>query len=133
MRTWLKLYAIAFVVFMAVDLLWLGVIARTFYVDRLGHLMAAQTNWAAAVAFYLFFLAGLVVFVIQPALAASSMKKAAALGAFFGFTTYQTYELTNFALLRDWPVSVVVVDIAWGVVLATIVSTVTTAVALRTR
>jgi len=117
-----KLYLIAVGVFFALDLLWLGLIAKPFYERHLGHLLRDHVLWEAAILFYLLFLAGLVFFVIAPAVACGSFLRAVVLGAVFGFITYQTYELTNYALIRDWPFIVVVVDIAWGVVLCGLVS-----------
>ncbi len=124
-----KLYGIALVVFFAVDLLWLGVVAKPFYDQHLGHLLRKQVLWPAALAFYLFFLVGLLVFVIGPAVEADSIGRALALGAFYGFITYQTYELTNYALIDRWPRIVVIVDIVWGIVLSAVVAVGTTFVA----
>lgn len=122
----LKLYLIALVVFFAVDLTWLGVVAKPFYDRHLGHLLRPSVYWPAAFAFYAFFLLGLLVFVIAPSVTEGSVLRAALLGVFFGFITYQTYELTNWALIKDWPAIVVWVDIAWGMALSGIVATATT-------
>ena len=127
----LKLYAISVPVFFLLDLLWLGLIAKPFYDRHLGYILRGQVLWWAAIVFYLFFLLGLVVFVIAPAVASGSLFKAIFLGLFFGFITYQTYELTNYALVRDWPFIVVLVDIAWGMVLSSLVSTITFLVATK--
>jgi uncharacterized membrane protein len=121
----LKLYAISVPVFFLIDLLWLGLIAKPFYDRHLGYLLRGQVLWPVAILFYLFFLLGLVVFVIAPSVESQSLGKAVLLGLFFGFITYQTYELTNYALVKDWPFIVVVVDIAWGMVLSSLVSAVT--------
>ena len=118
----LKLYAISVPVFFVIDFLWLGLIAKPFYDKHLGYILRSQVLWTAAILFYLFFLLGLVVFVIAPAVESRSLTKAILLGLFFGFITYQTYELTNYALVRDWPLIVVIVDIAWGMVLSSLVS-----------
>ena len=118
----LKLYAISIPVFFLLDFLWLGLIAKPFYDRHLGYILRSQVLWTAAILFYLFFLLGLVVFVIAPAVESGSLSKAILLGLFFGFITYQTYELTNYALVRDWPLIVVIVDIAWGMVLSSLVS-----------
>lgn len=126
----LKLYAIAFAVLFVVDLVWLGVIARGVYVEHLGHLMREQTLWGPAIAFYVCFVAGVVFFVVVPAVDVKSAKAGAGRGAFFGFVTYQTYELTNWALLRDWPWRIVVIDIGWGIVLGAVVGGVSVAAAL---
>lgn len=131
LSTYAKLYAISFVVFMALDLLWLGVIAKGLYAKHVGFLMREQVLWPAAVLFYVLFLVGLLVFVIGPAMEAGSVQKALLLGAFFGFITYQTYELTNYALVKGWPLSIVFIDIAWGVVLSTAVSGLTVVIGKR--
>jgi uncharacterized membrane protein len=126
-----KLYAIALVVFFALDLLWLGVVAKGLYAEYLGFLLRDQVLWPAAISFYLFFLMGLVVFVIAPAMKTGSVYRALGLGAFYGFITYQTYELTNYAMVRDWPFPIVIIDIAWGIVLSASVSALTVVVARR--
>ncbi|PLX27685.1 DUF2177 domain-containing protein [Candidatus Parcubacteria bacterium] len=121
----IKLYLISVPVFFAIDLLWLGVVARSFYVKYLGEMLKSPPNWTAAVIFYLLFLLGLVVFVIEPAVAKDSLKYALFMGAFFGFITYMTYDLTNLATLKNWPIEIVIVDIIWGAVLSMSVSAVT--------
>ena len=114
----LKLLLIALPVYFVIDILWLGLIARGFYRDQLGDLLRPETNWTAAIVFYLIFLVGLVVFVIQPAVDAGSWSEALWRGALFGFVAYATYDLTNLAVVRDWPLTMTIVDIAWGAVLA---------------
>lgn len=108
------LYLTTIVVFLVIDLTWLGVVARDLYRRELGSLMADSIVWWAAILFYLLFCVGLLVFAILPALDAGGVVRAAALGAAFGFFAYITYDLTNLATLRDWPVSVTFIDIAWG-------------------
>ncbi len=115
-------YAITLPVFFAIDLVWLGVVARDFYRRQLGHLLSAQVNWPAAILFYLVFIAGIVFFAIRPALEAGSGLRALTYGAFLGFLAYATYDLTNQATVRDWPTLVTVVDLAWGTVLTALVS-----------
>ena len=118
---YLKLYLSAFVVFLAIDMIWLTIVAREFYRKQLSFLQIQFNLWAAF-AFYLIFVAGLLVFVIIPAVDAGSVGRALILGAFFGLVTYATYDLTNQATLKNWPWMVTVVDMAWGAVLATSVS-----------
>ena len=119
---YLKLYLFALGGFLAIDMVWLVVVARGFYRKQLGFLLSDQPNWWAAIAFYLLFVAGLLVFVIVPALDAVSVRKALILGAFFGLVAYATYDLTNMATVKNWPWTVTLVDMAWGAVLATTVS-----------
>ena len=114
---WLKVYAVSTVAFFAIDMLWLGVLARGFYRRQLGGLLAEQVNWAAAIIFYLLYIAGIVFFVTLPAARTGSLVRALCTGAFFGLVTYATYDLTNLATLKGWPVGVTVVDICWGMVL----------------
>lgn len=120
----IKLYAIALPVFFAIDMIWLGVVAKNFYRSQIGTLMKQDVNWAAAIIFYLIFIAGLVVFVIAPSMEKGSWKHALLFGALFGLVCYATYDLTNLAVAKDWPVLVTLVDLAWGAVLAASVSTV---------
>jgi uncharacterized membrane protein len=121
----IKLYAIALPVFFALDMIWLGLVATNFYRGQIGSLMKSDINWVAAIVFYLLFIVGLVFFVITPAIEKGSWVHALLAGAFFGFITYATYDLTNLATLKDWPLLVTVVDLAWGAVLAASVSTAT--------
>ena len=119
---YVKLYLLTIPVFFAIDLLWLGVVAKDFYQNSLGHLLSPAVNWPAAFAFYLMYIVGIILFAVKPGLEAGSLAKAAVWGALFGFFTYATYELTNLATMRDWPFQVVVVDIAWGTLLCTLVA-----------
>lgn len=120
-----KLYAIALPVFFAIDMLWLGLIAKNLYRAQIGNLMKPEVNWAAAIIFYLLFIAGLVVFVISPAMEKNSWVYVLALGAFFGLVCYATYDLTNLAVAKDWPVMITIIDMVWGAFLAASVSLIT--------
>jgi len=111
------IYLLTVPVFFGIDMFWLGVVAKGFYRDNLGHLLRPDVNWAAALIFYLLYIAGILIFATLPALEKHSLRQAVVLGALFGFFTYATYDLTNLATLKDWPVKVVVVDILWGMVL----------------
>jgi len=114
----LSIYAVTLPIFFAIDLVWLGVVAKNFYRRHLGHLLSPQVDWTSAILFYLVFIAGIVFFAVRPALEVNSPLRALTYGALFGFFTYATYDLTNQATLRDWPVIVTVVDLAWGAVLS---------------
>lgn len=120
--SYMKLYLLTVPVFFAMDLLWLGLIAKGFYQRNLAHLLSPQVNWPAAIVFYLIYIAGIIVFAVRPALAHESLAKAAVWGALFGFFTYATYDLTNLATLRGWPIKLVFVDVAWGTVLCVLVA-----------
>lgn len=115
-------YAASLLVFLVVDFTWLGWVAQSFYHRQLGELLSHRVNWPAAMAFYVIYVVGLMIFCVAPALSRASLVNAMVLGGLYGFFTYATYELTNYALIRNWPAALVPVDIAWGVVLCTIVS-----------
>lgn len=116
-------YALTFVVFFIIDMAWLGFIAKDLYKKYLGGFLSEQVNWAAAVVFYLLFIVGVFIFAILPSVEKNSLTSAMTLGALFGFFTYATYDLTNLATLKGWPLSIVFIDMAWGAVLTGIVST----------
>mgnify|MGYP006057928219 FL=1 len=118
------LYLISVPIFFAIDMVWLGFVASNFYKEKLGYIMG-DINWTAAIIFYLVFLVGLVIFAIYPAVVKSEWQYALIYGALFGFFTYATYDLTNLATLRDWPLSITLVDMAWGTVLGMSVSVAT--------
>ena len=116
MTRYLLAYAATFIALAALDFLWLGVIAKTFYRDGIGHLMATNPNWVAAAAFYLLYPVGLVIFAVLPSV--GDGLRALALGALFGLFCYGTYDLTNLAILKDWPLPVTLVDIVWVAVVS---------------
>lgn len=107
------LYLLTIPVFFLIDLVWLGWLAKGFYQTKIGHLLG-PVNYGAAIAFYLIFIVGIIIFAVVPALDSGSVWKAVLLGALFGFFTYATYDLTNYATLRDWPLIVVMADMIWG-------------------
>ena len=121
----LKLYFTALVIFLSIDMLWLGVFAKKFYAQQIGFLLTGDVNWIAAIAFYLVFIAGLVVFVITPAIEKQSWQNALMFGTFFGLVTYATYDLTNLATIKNWPLTVTIVDLLWGTCLCASVSFIT--------
>ncbi len=116
------IYLVTVPVFFLIDMLWLGIVAKDFYKRHLGYLMRPQVNWAAAISFYLLFIIGIVIFAIKPALEMQSPGRALVYGALFGFFTYATYDLTNLATVKDWPLVVTIVDLAWGSALCSIVA-----------
>jgi uncharacterized membrane protein len=125
MITFLKSYGVAFIAFIAIDLVWLGFVANDLYKKHLGFIMRPKPGWIVAVIFYLLYLAGLVFFVITPALEKQSWKYALLGGMFFGLVTYATYDLTNLATLKDWPPLITVIDLIWGTALGGLVSFIT--------
>lgn len=118
----LKVYSAMLVTFFAIDIVWLGVVAKPFYQKHLGYLLRPSPNWPVAMLFYLLYLVGLLVFVVRPALSTESLGYAAGMGAFYGIITYGTYDLTNHATVDRWPWIVSVVDMSWGAVLCAAVA-----------
>lgn len=127
----IKLYAIAFAVFLAIDAVWLTLIAKNFYAKYIGFLMAKNPNLWAALIFYIIFIAGLVFFVITPALDKKMWTQALFAGLFFGLVTYATYDLTNLATIKDWPLIVTIVDLIWGMTVSASVSVITYFIAYK--
>jgi uncharacterized membrane protein len=125
MKTFTQLYLTALPVFLVIDEIWLTAIAKKFYSEQIGFLMKSKPNLMAALIFYLLFIVGLVIFVISPSLEKKSLISAISLGALFGLITYATYDLTNLATVKDWPLLVTVVDLIWGAFVAAAVSAIT--------
>lgn len=124
-RSALGLYLVAAAVFLALDLVWLTLVAPGLYDHFLGDLLADSPNVAAAVVFYAIFVAGLVYFVIAPAVEQQSVRTALVRGAAFGLVTYATWDLTSLAVIEGFPVGIVPIDMAWGTFLAASVSALT--------
>lgn len=120
----LVLYLGTVPIFFIFDILWLGVIARGTYTKYLGEMMRTPINWPVAITFYLLFILGLLLFAVLPALSKNMVWYATFYGALFGFFTYMTYELTNWAILKTWPWQIVPIDILWGTVLGAVVATI---------
>jgi uncharacterized membrane protein len=127
----LKLFFIALPVFFAIDMVWLGIVAKKFYRHHLSNIMRPDVGWLPAIIFYLLFITGLTTFVISPAVEKHSWSNALLFGGFFGLVTYSTYDLTNLATLKNWPVIITVVDLIWGILLSATVSVVTYLIASR--
>ena len=127
----LKLFFTALLIVFLLDVVWIGGFAMEFYRFELGSLLTNAVVWPAALAFYVFFAAALIIFVIEPALKAKSLRKALILGALFGFATYMTYDLTNLATTKDWSLLIAVVDMVWGTVLTATASVCTYLLATR--
>lgn len=118
----LKQFLVAFTTFLAIDGLWLTLIAKNFYAKHLGFLMAKTPNLTAALIFYVIYVFTMVVLIISPALQKGSLTTAILTGALFGLCAYATYDLTNLATIKDWPLLVTIVDLIWGTVLSGVVA-----------
>jgi uncharacterized membrane protein len=122
MNRYVAAYAGTAIVMVVLDLLWLGVVAKPMYQQGIGHLMAERPVIPVAVLFYLLYAAGVVVFAVAPQLAPAASRSWAetlVMAALFGFFAYATYDLTNLATLKGWPLGLSLVDIAWGTVVST--------------
>ena len=126
MKTHITLYLIALAIFLPIDLLWIGFVARDFYRDGMGALMSDRPRMDIGLLFYALFLVGLVLFGMRAGIAANDWKPALIYGALFGFFCYATYDLTNLSVLKDFPAKLALVDLAWG----TIISGITSALAV---
>ncbi|MFN8400905.1 MAG: DUF2177 family protein [Anaerolineales bacterium] len=127
----IKLYLVTFFAFLGIDSLWLGLVAPSFYKSQIGFIMAENPNFLAAGLFYLLFIFGMVIFIVEPGVREQTLMQAVARGALFGLVTYATYDLTNLATLQGWPILVTVVDLIWGTVLSAAVTLVSVWVGKR--
>lgn len=107
-------YLATMAVFLALDAVWLSLMASRLYQPAIGHLMAPSVDWLAAALFYPLYILGLLVFAVRPALIEGRAAPALRLGALFGLIAYATYDLTNQATLRDWSWTVTMADLVWG-------------------
>ena len=118
MSKYLAAYVATAVVMVALDLIWLGLIAKPLYQQGIGHLMTAKPNIPVAIVFYLLYAVGLMIFAVTPEQSAQGWTRSLMVGALFGFFAYATYDLTNLATLKEWPVSLSLMDMAWGTVVS---------------
>ena len=120
----LILYFSTAVVFFAIDLIWLCLMNSRFYKVQLAEFMSDKVNWLPAILFYLLFIVGLLLLVVLPAVEHDSWIRALLLGGLLGMVAYATYDLTNLASIKNWPIVVTILDIAWGTILAATVATI---------
>ncbi len=112
-------YLLSLPVILAFDMLWLGVFAKDFYARLMSPIVTIKFYWPAVIAFYLLYIVGIFIFAIYPNVEVYNMKKVLISAALFGFFCYMTYDLTNLATVKDWPLKLVIVDTLWGVALST--------------
>ena len=127
----LKIYLLTLPVYVALDILWTGFLAKSFYASQIGSLMKSDINWISIILFYLIFAFGLAMFVIEPAIIKQSLLRAISYGAIFGLVAYATYDLVNLGLIKDWKLLISIVDIAWGVVVCGTVSAIVYSIASK--
>ena len=116
-------YAAVLGVMLVLDLLWLGVVAKPLYQQAIGHLMAPRPDIVVAAMFYAVFAAGLTLFAVWPQGSSPGWQKAMLMGGLFGFFAYATYDLTNLATLKGWPVGIALIDMAWGTAVSALSAT----------
>jgi uncharacterized membrane protein len=129
MISFLKLFAATGATMFALDLAWLGIVAKGLYAKHMGSLLRPDVKWVPALLFYIVYVTAVVVFVVMPAVERRSFGRALGFGAFFGLAAYATYDLTSLALIRDFPLVIVLVDLAWGVALTAVAASAGYAVA----
>ncbi len=117
MMKYAGVYLAIFLTMFVIDMIWLGVIAKSTYADAMGPLLSPSPNLWAAAAFYVMFPVGLLIFAVLPG-NASGVLKVAGMGALFGFFAYATYDLTNLAVVKNWPVGLTFLDMAWGILVS---------------
>jgi uncharacterized membrane protein len=116
------LFGVTTAIFFLIDMIWLGAVAKNFYREKLAFVFTGEVNWAAAFIFYFIYIVGILYFVVIPGTIHHDWQKVLLSGAFLGLLCYATYDLTNMATIKQWPLSVVIVDILWGTVLTGTVS-----------
>lgn len=122
MIRWIVVFLVTFIMFMIIDLVWLGIFAKKLYRKHLGYLMAEKHNMLVTVVFYIVFVIGLLFFVIYPSISKQSIIYSIFAGYFFGLITYGTYGLTNFATIKKWPIKITIIDLTWGSSLCSLTS-----------
>lgn len=127
MQTFILAFVSSLITFLAIDSIWLFTMAKSFYGKYIGHLMSESPNFLSAGIFYLIYIFGLVFFVVMPSINGNfSLGKIFLYGALFGFVAYATYDLTNQATLKNWPVLVTIIDLIWGSLLTGVVAVIGT-------
>lgn len=111
---YIYLYLLTFVVFFVIDFIWLKFVASKLYMTKISHLMAEKAKLIPALIFYLIFVVGVIIFAVLPGYESKNIWKTILLGGLFGMLSYSTYDLTNLATLKKWPLSVTIIDIIWG-------------------
>lgn len=122
---YLKVYFLALFTFLLMDFVWLGFLAKNLYKEQIGFLMTKEIVWPAAIVFYFLYILGVSYFVIYPSLENFHLGKCFFRGALFGLICYATYDLTNLATIKGWPLKIVFIDLVWGAFITGVVSLVT--------
>lgn len=131
MIQWIILWIAAAVLFLAIDMVWLLWLGRSIYVTEIGEILRQPPNIAAAGAFYAFYITGLMIMVIWPAVQAQSVVHGMLYGALLGLVAYGTYDLTNLAVMKGFTTKIAIIDLLWGAFLTGLVSTLTVLIGTR--
>lgn len=131
MLHWLGLWIVAAILFLLIDMIWLLWLGRNLYVSEIGELLRQPPNMAAAGAFYLLYVTGLMIMVIWPALQSQSILQGLLYGSLLGLIAYGTYDLTNLAVMKGFTTKIALIDMVWGTVLTGTVSAITVAISTR--
>ena len=126
----IKRFLVTALVFLLIDIVWLAFISPKLYKANIGHLMSDKVNFIAAGVFYLLYVGALLYFVIDPAIAGGSVWQDIWRGAFLGLVMYATYDLTNLATLKDWPLKITIIDLIWGTFITSATSGIVTRIFL---
>ena len=118
MKKLIPAYFASMIVMFVLDLIWLSQLAQPIYARGIGHLMAAEPNLLYAALFYVVFVFGLIWYAVKPNMHSSGVKCTFLAGAMFGFFIYASYDFTNLALLKDWPLGMSIIDMTWGTLLS---------------
>ena len=124
-------YVAALIAFVVVDATWLTTMGAALYRSVLGDILQPSVNFSAAIAFYLLYSLGIVIFAVAPALRTGSASTALTYGALFGLFTYATYDLTNYATLRNWTLKLTLIDIVYGAIAVALAAAIAFFVAQR--
>jgi uncharacterized membrane protein len=131
MTHWIVLWLAAAVLFLAIDMVWLLWLGRSIYVTEIGDILRQPPNMAAAGAFYILYIAGLMIMVIWPAFKAQSVVQGLTYGALLGLIAYGTYDLTNLAVMKGFTTKIAIIDMIWGTILTGSVAALTVLVGTR--
>ena len=130
-KNWLTAYIVAALIFAVLDVVWILGVANPLYQSTIGGILAAKTNFVAAVLFYVIFVAGMVHFGVRPNSPEATIRQRVTGAALFGFFTYATWALTGLAVLRDFTAIVAVTDILWGAAACSLVTWLTSVILRR--
>lgn len=114
MTRYIAAYLVTLIAFAILDFLWVSSMANSLYRPVMKEILLADFRLAPALLFYLLYAFGIVFFAVLPGLREGALTQAMLLGAVLGLVAYGTYDLTNFATLKNWDTKITVIDMIWG-------------------